>query len=203
VPLRPVCRRATCRRRSARAQVRTEIIAFKEKGGDLTRQSFLRAASRFLEPVGLEINLVSDTQDFDAWLDSVDEVTRFYVTLKPPNPRWTKRAQETRDLAEEIAAERLSIEASSPHGMNVRDTRLDGAADTAALGNGFFRATGVAKGARRFYDSTRRFLSGIIDVSDEDTSDTIRSRIRDLLRELAPPIDRDDPEPPAGDDERA
>ena len=104
----------------------------------------LTVLGKFLETAGLEVNLISDTAEFDAWLASVDRVTRFRVTLRPPNPRWSKRAKEVRELATEIEAERLTIDAQSEAGLQVRDTLLDGAADTAAMGNGSYKVTGFS-----------------------------------------------------------
>jgi hypothetical protein len=165
----------------------TQILAFEEKGTDLSRESFLNALSLFLSTAGYEINLLSDSAGFEAWLDDVDQVTRFYVSLKPPNPKWTPRAKETRRIAQEIDAERLSIEAISERGLNVRDTVLDGAAETAAHGNGVFRASGFKAGARRFFDSAKRFRGGDIEVTDLDSSRTILNKMRDLMGELEPP----------------
>lgn len=172
----------------------THVIAFEDRGKDLARDSFLTVLGKFLETAGLEVNLISDTAEFDAWLASVDRVTRFRVTLRPPNPRWSKRAKEVRELATEIEAERLTIDAQSEAGLQVRDTLLDGAADTAAMGNGSYKVTGFLGTARRFFDSTKRFVSGLIDVTDTDSSSMIEHKIRDLMNEIAPPL----PEPDEG-----
>jgi hypothetical protein len=138
--------------------------------------------------------LISDTAEFDAWLESVDRVTRFRVTLRPANPGYSKRAKQVRELTSEIEAERVTIEAQSEHGLKVRETLLDGAADTAALGNGYYKVTGFKGMARRFFDSTKWFVSGLIDVTDVDSSATIEQKIRDLMREIAPEL----PEPDDG-----
>lgn len=168
------------------------LIAFEDRGTDLPRDSFLTVLGKFLETSGLEVNLISDTAEFEAWLASVDRVTRFRVTLRPPNPRYSRRAQEVRELATEIEAERLTIEAESEQGLHVRDTLLDGAADTAAMGNGSFKATGFVGTARRFFDSTKRFVSGLIDVTDADSSATIEHKIRDLMNDIAPKPELDE-----------
>lgn len=162
----------------------TQIVAFEERGVDLSKTSFVNALGLFLADGGYEVNLLSDAADFDVWLRDMDRVTRFYVTLKAPNPRWSRRARETRRLAEEIAAERLSIEATSDSHLNVRDTLLQGAADTAAMGNGEFRATGVKDGGRRYFDSRKRFVSGDIEVPDQASSGAILAEIRELLHTL-------------------
>jgi hypothetical protein len=161
----------------------SQVVAFEEKGDDLSRQSFLNALGNFLAPVGYEVVLMSDTSSFDAWLAEVDRVTRFFVSLKRPNPGWSKRAEQVRDVAEEISADRLSVEATSESDLNVRNTFLDGAAETAARGNGHFRATGFAGTRRRFYDSSRRFLGAVIDLSDADTSESTMNKIQEALRE--------------------
>ncbi len=175
----------------------TQIIAFEDRGDDLRRDSFLKALGLFLETAGLEVNLISDTNEFESWLDSVDAVTRFRVTLRQPNPGWSKRAKQVRELAEEVEPDWLTIEAESKTGLNVRDTLLDGAADTAAMGNGSFKATGVVGGRRRFFDSAKRFLSGVIEVTTEDSSPTIAAKIRDLMNDIAP-----DPPGDGGDQTR-
>jgi hypothetical protein len=166
--------------------LKTQLIAFEDRGNDLKRDSFLKALGLFLEKSGLEVNLVSDTREFETWLSEVDVVTRFRVTLRQPNPGYSKRAKEVRELAGEVEAERLTIEAESSSGLNVRDTLLDGAADTAAMGNGSFKATGLSQGRRRFFDSGKRFLSGAIEVAQGDSAGTIAGKIRDLMRDLAP-----------------
>ena len=166
--------------------LRTQLVAFEDRGSDLNRDSFLNALKRFLETSGLEVNLISDTRKFESWLSEVDLVTRFRVTLRQPNPGYSKRAKQVRELAGEVEAERLTIEAESKEGLKVRDTLLDGAADTAAMGNGSYKATGLASGHRRFFDSAKRFISGVIDVAEEDSSQTIASKIRDLMRDIAP-----------------
>ena len=169
----------------------THVIAFEDRGQDLPRDSFLTVLGKFLETAGLEVNLISDTAEFEAWLASVDRVTRFRVTLRPPNPGYSKRAKQVRELATETEADRITIDAESERGLHVRDTLLDGAADTAAMGNGSFKVTGLAGNARRFFDSTKRFVSGLIDVTDTDSSETIDEKIRDLMQEIAPKL----PEP--------
>lgn len=164
----------------------TQLIGFEDRGKDLSRDAFANVLSKFLESVGLEINLISDTREFDAWLEGVDVVTRFRVTLRQPNPGWSRRAQQVRDLAQEVDPDWMTIEATSQRGLNVRDTLLDGAADTASMGNGEFKASGLSGGSRRFFDSAKRFVSGIIEVGSEDSSSTIASKIGDLMDEIAP-----------------
>jgi hypothetical protein len=164
--------------------LRTQVLAFEEKGDDLSRQSFLNALGLFLMPVGYEVILMSDSGSFDAWLEEVDRVTRFYVTLKRPNPGWSPRARQARAIAEEISADRLSVEATSEGDLNVRNTVLDGAAETAARGNGHFKASGFRGKSRRFYDSARRFLGGIIELSDSDSSEATLQKIREAMTEL-------------------
>jgi hypothetical protein len=164
----------------------TQLVGFEDRGKDLSRDAFANVLGKFLEASGLEINLISDTRKFAAWLEGVDMVTRFRVTLRQPNPGWSKRAQQVRDLAQEVDPDWLTIEARSMRGLNVRDTLLDGAADTASMGNGEFKATGLSGGSRRFFDSAKRFVSGIIEVSNEDSSSTIASKIGDLMEEIAP-----------------
>jgi hypothetical protein len=176
----------------------SQLIAFEDRGTDLNRDAFVAALGRFLETARLEVNLISDTAEFDAWLDQIDRVTRFRVTLRVPNPGFSKRAKEVRELVMETQAERITIEAQSDDGLNVRDTLLDGAADTAALGNGSFKATGFAGKSRRFFDSARRFLSGTIEVSAQDSSATITNKITDLMREIAPPLPEHDNDTPNG-----
>jgi hypothetical protein len=122
----------------------TQYIAFEEKGQDITHKAFVNAFDRFLSNGGLEVDLLTDSRTFEAWLSSVDRVTRFYVSIKAPNPGYSKRAEETRRIAEEIAAERLSVEATSEAGLHVRGTLLEGAAETASRGNGAYRASGFA-----------------------------------------------------------
>jgi hypothetical protein len=175
----------------------TQLVAFEDRGSDLRRDSFLNVLGRFLEASGLEVNLISDAQGFETWLDEVDVVTKFRVTLRPPNPGYSKRAKEVRALAGEVEADRLTIEAESRNGLNVRDTLLDGAADTAAMGNGNFKATGLVGDHRRFFDSAKRFVSGVIEVAQGDSSSTIASKIRDLMRDIAPEV----PKPNDNDDE--
>jgi hypothetical protein len=172
----------------------TQCIAFEERPGDIFNTSFTRAMGKFLATGGLEIDLLSDTNTFETWLAQVDRVTRFYVSLKMPNPGFSKRADETRKIAEEIDAERLSIEAESETGLNVGGTILEGAAETAARGNGKYRASGYVGPRRRFYDSAKQFLKGAVEVTDDDSSETIQSKILDLLRDLAP-----EPDPPDSD----
>jgi hypothetical protein len=172
----------------------TQMIAFEDRGQDLQRDSFLTVLDRFLETAGLEVNLISDTNEFEAWLDSVDAVTRFHVTLRQPNPGWSKRAKQVRALAQEVNPDWMTIDAHSKSGLNVRDTLLNGAADTAAMGNGSFKATGTVGASRRFFDSARRFVSGVIEVTDEDSAPTVASKIRDVMVDIAP-----DPPEPDGD----
>lgn len=172
----------------------SQIVAFEDRGEDLRRDSFVTVLGRFLEVSGLEVNLISDTNEFEAWLNSVDAVTRFRVTLRQPNPGWSKRAKQVRELAQEVDPDWLTIEAQSTTGLNVRDTLLDGAADTAAMGNGSFKATGIVGDSRRFFDSAKRFLSGIIEVTNEDSSPTIASKLRDLMDEIVPEPDYEDNE---------
>jgi hypothetical protein len=175
----------------------TQLVAFEDRGSDLQRDSFLNVLGRFLEVSGLEVNLISDARGFETWLNEVDMVTKFRVTLRPPNPGYSKRAKEVRALAGEVEADRLTIEAESRNGLNVRDTLLDGAADTAAMGNGNFKATGFVGEHRRFFDSAKRFVSGAIEVAQGDSSSTIASKIRDLMRDIAPEV----PKPDDNDDE--
>jgi len=167
--------------------VPNQLLGFEDRGDDLKRESFLNAFRRFLQPAGLEVSLISDTREFDAWLETVDTVTRFRVTLRRPNPGYSKRAAQVRDLARETEADRLTVEAESKDGLNVRDTLLDGAADTAAMGNGSYKATGLtADGRRRFFDSAKRYLSTAIDVTTSDSAATIAAKIDDAMREIAP-----------------
>lgn len=172
----------------------SQIIAFEEKGTDLSRQSFLNAFGQFLAQRGYEVVLMSDSRSFDAWLNEVDRVTRFYVTLKRPNPNWSRRAEQAREIADEISAERLSVEATSESRINVKDTLLEGTAETAARGNGHFKASGFVGKARRFYDSSRRFLGAVIELSDGDSSESTLGKIRDELIELLPEDDPNDPD---------
>jgi hypothetical protein len=175
--------------------LKRQLIAFEDRGDDLKREAFLNAFSLFLRPAGLEINLISDTRGFETWLDSVDSVTRFRVTLRRPNPGYSKRAALVRDLAQETAADRLTVEAESKDGLNVRNTLLDGAADTAAMGNGSFKATGIVAGKHRFFDSAKRFLSTRITVDPSDSMDTIVSKIEDAMNDVAPDALKDDEAP--------
>lgn len=136
---------------------------------------------------------MSDTSSFDVWLEEVDRVTRFFVTLKRPNPGWSQRADQVREIADEISADRLSVEATSENQINVRGTVLDGAAETAARGNGHFKASGFVGTARRFFDSSRQFLGAVIELSDADTSQSTVSKIQHaLLEALTRTDDRDD-----------
>jgi hypothetical protein len=173
----------------------SQLITFEDRGEDLSRNSFVGAMSRFLATSGLEMNLISDVRQFEAWLAEVDRVTRFRATLRAPNPGYSRRAQQVRELAAETEAERLTLEATSDEGLRVKGTILEGAADTAAMGNGEFKASGFSGRARKFFDSTKRYLSGVVEVGDADTSDVIFSKLRELLRDLAPGKDhkgRDD-----------
>jgi hypothetical protein len=172
--------------------VDSQLIAFEDRGNDLKRSAFLSALGRFLKPAGLEVNLISDAREFDTWVQSMDRVTRFRVSLRHPNPGWSKRAKEVRELAGEIEAERLTIEAESESGLVVKDTLLDGAADTAALANGAYKATGEVNGKKRFFDSARRFVSGLIEVTDSDDSVTIVHKIRSLMLEISPKVPQGD-----------
>jgi hypothetical protein len=172
----------------------SQFIGFEDRGEDLSRNSFIAALSRFLMYGGLEIQLVSDVRQFEAWLAEVDRVTRFRATLRRPNPGYSRRARQVRELAGETEAERLTIEATSDEGLNVQGTILEGAADTAATGNGEFKASGFSGHARKFFDSTKRYLSGIIEVGEQDSSGVISAKLRELLHELAPRRDDEDRE---------
>ncbi|MTD46847.1 hypothetical protein GKE82_21760 [Conexibacter sp. W3-3-2] len=178
----------------------SQLLAFEDRGTDLKRDSFLHVLKQFLAKAGLEANLLSDAREFEAWLSEVDRVTRFRVTLRQPNPGYSKRARQVRELAGEVEAERLTIEAESSAGLNVRDTLLDGAADTASLGNGSYRATGFVGDKRRFFDSAKRFVSGVIEVVQGDSAQTIGSKIRDLMNEIAPEVPRHRPDEDAHPD---
>ncbi|MGA7705250.1 MAG: hypothetical protein WB998_10190 [Solirubrobacteraceae bacterium] len=163
----------------------SQLVAYEERG-DISRQAFLNALSLFVTDMGYEVEPVSDTAEFEAWLDDMDQVTRFYVTLKRPNPSYGKRARETREIAGQINAERLSVEAVSKDNVNVRDTFLEGAAETAALGNGQYKATGIKAGAKRFFDSAKRFLGRDIDVASEDSSRVILDKMADAMANMEP-----------------
>jgi hypothetical protein len=171
--------------------VESQYMAFEDRGEDLSRNAFLAALSRFLMRSGLEVQLVSDVRQFEAWLAEVDRVTRFRVTLRHPNPGYSRRARQVRELAGETGAERLTIEATSDDGLEVRDTILEGAADTAARGNGEFKASGFVGRARKFFDSKTRYLSGVLEMGENDSSNVIAAKLRSLLDELAP--GKDDP----------
>lgn len=169
-----------------------QVVAFEDKGDDLSRQAFVNAMDKFLETVGYEVAVMSDARSFEVWLAEVDRVTRFYVSLRRPNPGWSAQAEKARVIAEEISADRLSIEANSEESLNVQQTVLDGAAENAARGNGYFKASGWKGSARRFYDSSRKFLGAVIDLSDSDSSESTLRKIREALDEALSHSDDDD-----------
>jgi hypothetical protein len=116
--------------------------------------------------------------------------------LRRPNPGWTAQAEKARQIAEEISADRLSIEANSDESLNVQDTVLDGAAENAAKGNGYFKASGWKGGARRFYDSGKKFLGAVIDLSDSDSSVSTLRKIREAMGEALSSKGDDDEQRP-------
>lgn len=168
---------------------RKQVLAFELRPPDIYAKSFLGALQKILSQSHprFEIDLLSDVHSFEAWLESVDTVTRFFASLKPPNPSSSRRAREVRSLMDETDAERISIEATSSEeggGLTIKNTLLEAAADHAAEGNGRFRLSALKGGARRFFDSSNQLLTGQIEVSANDDEPSILRKLMQLARDL-------------------
>jgi len=166
----------------------SRVIAFEERRPEISREGFLWTKRKLVEDARWELDLLTDSESFDTWLESVDRVTRFSAPLLPPNP-WTY-AEEIRGLVVEPRSKHTNLEARNdldPEGLAIRDTALGIAAEHADLGNGNYRATGITGRALRFFDSRRRALSRVIQVYDDDAEATIVREIVERLEEIDVP----------------
>lgn len=172
-----------------RVNLDSQLIIFEERRPDIDRSAFSSALSKFLAPAGFAVEPVIDSSPFETWLADVDRVTRFRATLKRPNPRWAKRAQEVRDVIDDTEAETITIEAKAEHsatGLSVNDTFIGGIAEATRLGNGQYEASGFKGERRRFYRSETKLVSGSIEVSSRESSIAVFQRLGEALDDLKP-----------------
>ena len=61
--------------------IRTQRIAFEQKGSIIKRQSFHHAFNKILRDTGFELDFLPDEESFENWLEEVDRVTKFSAKL--------------------------------------------------------------------------------------------------------------------------
>jgi hypothetical protein len=163
----------------------TRVIAFEDRGPDISREGFLGALRQITSERHWEIDLLGDQAEFKGWLAQVDRVTRFYAKLVVPNP-WT-HAEQVRALIDEPNAERTTVELRNDRdqdGLRVGETVVEALAEHADRGNGQYKATGVRGASFSFFDSSRRWLTRVILLGPDDTDVTITQKISETLAEV-------------------
>jgi hypothetical protein len=169
-------------------------LVFEERR-DIRRTSFAGALRGILERsegpnAAFEAEFVADMGELDDWLSNTDRVTRFFVSVRQPNPGWDERdARLVRQIMEEANAGRLNLEVT-PHGdgpgLQVQGTGLVPFIDYAQQAYGVVRATGEVQQNRTFFDSGRRIAGADIDTSDREPVDTYLRRLWDRLKSISP-----------------
>lgn len=121
---------------------------------------------------GFEIDFVSNGQAFTDWLSSVSQVSTFKVSLRRPNPDFSDRPREIRELLEQSNAARVSIDARSARDESLEiEASLFGAyAEYATDEHGRVQARGFGEDTPSSYDSDRHRLSEAVDFSEKESS---------------------------------
>lgn len=164
-----------------------EVVAFEDRGRLIRRQSFMGAFDGLLEAAGLNVavDALTDPASLREWAESVERVVRIRATVQNPNPGWVDDAGAVRQLIEETDAESVDVtaKASQEHGLNVGARWVDGALQQiSAEGQGSMSAIGVRGERESRWTSGQRVRSEELEESPQDASETIWSRIVDILR---------------------
>ena len=165
-----------------------------EERRDIKRTSFAGALRVILERTPnpqavFEAEFVADMGEFDDWLANTDRVTRFFVSIRQPNPNWDDRDNMIRDIMEQSNAARMNLEAKPPPdgpGLQIPGSGLDAFIDHAKQTYGVVRASGEVQQNRKFFDSRRKFASTDIDTNDSEPEGTYLRRLLDMLKSIAP-----------------
>jgi hypothetical protein len=164
-----------------------EVVAFEDRGRLIRRQSFLGAFDGLLEAAGLNVTVepLTDPASLREWAASVERVVRIRASVRNPNPGWVDDAGAVRQLVEETDAESVDVtaKASQDHGLNVGAQWVDGALhQISEEGQGTMSAIGVRGEKESRWTSGQRVRSEELEESPQDASETIWSRIVDMLR---------------------
>ena len=157
------------------------------------RPESVRGALRGLireNPYGhrFEVDFISNGQAFSDWLESVTEVTTFKVSIRRPNPDFSKRTQEIRELLEKSNAARVSIDAraAKDESLEIERSPFGAYAEYATDEHGRVQAQGHSDASPSSYDSDQHRLSQTIEALDEETDESLLNRLIDALRSVIP-----------------
>ena len=169
-------------------------MVFEERQPDIKRGSFLGALKAILSqsesPNALfEVDLVTDPDEFMAWLDRTERVSRFFVSMRQPNPTFDPREDAVRRFMEESNAASLNIEAKPPKdgpGLEIRGSDLGRFVEYVSQGYGTIKGTGETQEKRTFFDSDRKVVSTDMDVERGEPETSILAKMKDRLKSIVP-----------------
>ena len=169
-------------------------LLFEERPPHIRRGSFKGALQSILRQVDspeilFDVDFVPDTDEFESWLERTERVSRFFVSLRQPNPNYDDREIEIRELLEDSNTSRLNLEARPADdgpGLEIRESGLAAFANHAIQGYGTIRGTGETSGARTFFDSGRKVITRRLDTLLGESEQTYLSKMLDMFRSLLP-----------------
>ncbi len=170
----------------------TRYLIFEERR-DVRRTAFATALRMILRQapnpeVAFDAEFVADMEEFSNWLTRTDRVTRFFVSVRQPNPDWDEHGDAiVRRLLEDSNAAQVNLEAKPPQdgpGLQITGTGLQDFVDYTRETFGVVRATGVVDRNRRFFDSGRNVASTDIETVENETEETYLRRLLRSLRSL-------------------
>jgi hypothetical protein len=168
-----------------------QYIIFEERSTDINRASFIAAFQARLNEISrdLRVDFVVNAAAFKEWLTTIDRLTYFGATLRPPNPKWKPDVREIRELIERTAAEEMNITAkvhSNDGQLNPQGSIIEETVAYAEDSYADYHARAVGKSKPRMFTSKQNVVQGIVRESDEDTDHSIWEKLRITLEELAP-----------------
>lgn len=168
----------------------SRYLAFEERPPDIKANSFAGAMRSLLKETHdayfLDAEFVFDADELDRWISETDTVTRFFVSLREPNPGWDGRPENVRTLMEESHADRLTLEARSTTGesIDINDSDLRPFADLAGEGYGTVRGSGQRAGRPTYFDSERNVRTTDIQVERDEPESSIIEKVMIALRNM-------------------
>ena len=170
-----------------------QYLLFEEKPPDIRTTSFVGALRTILQQDAtahrFDLDPVPDLDDFNSWLRRTTRVTKFRVTVRPPNPHWLDRPRAIRDFVEESNAAHVTIDATASEdgpGLEIPNSDLGAFSEHAGLGYGTISGTGETAEGRTRYHSNRSTRGAVIDADPDESEPSFLRTLFETLRSLIP-----------------
>ena len=165
----------------------SQMLVFERKPRVLETQAFVAAFRALLSlhpDRNLTVELVAEPSSFYEWQGSVDRIVHFRAVLRPPNPHWSGRTDQLKEIVDKPNASEvtLDLKSASEDGLRVQGTVLDEVVQFQGEGYASVRAEGQSGDHTSRYDSGRKVATDTVEIENPADHRSMFSSMIQALR---------------------